>query len=772
MAFAQEELSRLIIKIVGDTQELKKEVDKGKGVISGFANDIKKVLAGIGFALIIKKIVDLTKQSIDLMDTMSKTAQKIGETTESLSALAYAADLSDISLGNLTVGLRTLARNMYDAQNGTGEAKEAFKDLRIEVERSDGRLKTASEILVEIADKMSSLDDDTKKAALAQRIFGRSGTDLIPLLNQGAEGIKKLTDEAHRFGAVIDTEAGKQAEDFNDNLKRLQYAFRGLFNQLAIDILPTLLDISEAIVTLTKETDNLDTGLSTLSFTLKGIASAGIGVYTSFQTISKAWAAMLNMWFEWETRGFGAIKDIISYAKIAKEDIEDLWLKMGNAIDRIWNPLERIKKEAKDSGAALGNDLKKGTEGASKALDEMKKVLDAIAEKTMSLRIETIALIDPLIASSLELDNWINTTTEAVQGNEELKEKIQELKNAFWELQETTARIDLGKTIEKLENTKHIENSKNALLQLQIQYRDNQISAEEYYNKVISISKDAYDRETEAIQRNIDIKKQQYDALVQEMIKKGESIEITAQMRKTEAEWAELQEQLITKKSEWTNKEIALLHAKTDAMEANKEKQLETTNAILGDMSTLATGIYNLSGGKMKAFFYLSRAIAFAQAIIDAYVAANKVLGQTGIFGFSAYNQVLSLGLANAALIAAQTIQGMEKGGRVNGGSGTRDDVPIMATRGEYMMDVSTVKHYGLDFMEALRRHIIPKGIFSLSGSLRPQMVYGAAATGGMIAGSNNMTINIPVSVENPRFAAKLREGIENTVISILRDHT
>jgi hypothetical protein len=53
-------------------------------------------------------------------------------------------------------------------------------------------------------------------------------------------------------------------------------------------------------------------------------------------------------------------------------------------------------------------------------------------------------------------------------------------------------------------------------------------------------------------------------------------------------------------------------------------------------------------------------------------------------------------------------IFGFSDGGRVNGGSGSRDDVPAMLMGGEYVMNKQAVQRYGTGFMEALN-----------SGSLR-----------------------------------------------------
>jgi hypothetical protein len=71
------------------------------------------------------------------------------------------------------------------------------------------------------------MKDGANKTAIAVELFGRSGANLIPLLNGGARALSDATDEATRFGLIVSTEAGRAAEQLNDNLTRLGAVVRG-----------------------------------------------------------------------------------------------------------------------------------------------------------------------------------------------------------------------------------------------------------------------------------------------------------------------------------------------------------------------------------------------------------------------------------------------------------------------------------------------------------------------------------------------------------------
>lgn len=196
----------------------------------------------IGFAAVAAGAAALKmgKDVLQSADDLSKLAQKVGVSTESLGELGYAADLSGVSIDSLGQALKKLSVNMLDTQANTGDARLAFQALNLSVESTKGILKTSEQVLFEVADKFATMEDGAGKTALAVKLFGRAGADLIPLLNQGARGLKENADEARRFGIVISTEAGKRAEEFNDNLTRLVTGIKGFGTAITFDALPAL----------------------------------------------------------------------------------------------------------------------------------------------------------------------------------------------------------------------------------------------------------------------------------------------------------------------------------------------------------------------------------------------------------------------------------------------------------------------------------------------------------------------------------------------------
>lgn len=206
-------------------RELKKEAQDAGKVIGAS-------LAAVGIAT-----AYAVQRQLEAADAAGKAAQAAGVTVESYTALAYAAQLSDVSTEGLNTALKELNKSL--ASNDP-----AFKQLGVQVRGTNGEIKATDSVLAELADKFAKLPDGPTKAALAVQLFGKAGTQLIPLLNSGSAGIAKLTEEAKRLGVVIDSETAAAAEEFNDNITRLKKTSEGLQLQLAKELLPTLSDFS------------------------------------------------------------------------------------------------------------------------------------------------------------------------------------------------------------------------------------------------------------------------------------------------------------------------------------------------------------------------------------------------------------------------------------------------------------------------------------------------------------------------------------------------
>ncbi len=262
----------------------------------------KRGLEALGIGLGLHEFAEMIKGTIEAADQLGKMSQKVGVSVEALSALKYSASLSDVSLEQLGIGLEKLSKNMLSTIQGTGNAQNAidalgvsakggaaaaFSQLNINVEASKGHLKSSEQIFIEVADQFSHMRDGALKTALAMQIFGKSGAELIPLLNQGAEAIKAQRQEAERLGIVISSDMAKAAEGFNDNLKIMQSRVDGLKISLVSDMLPTLNAFSGAITESALKARNSGDDFSFMKTILQSLIITGANVKYVFETIGR-----------------------------------------------------------------------------------------------------------------------------------------------------------------------------------------------------------------------------------------------------------------------------------------------------------------------------------------------------------------------------------------------------------------------------------------------------------------------------------------------------
>jgi len=253
MATRLGQLGILDILLSGDTANLKRATKEGAtnlekmgAVARSTVTSVAKLSAAIGAASV--AVFAFTKRVAATGDMFAKMSAKVGASTEFLSAFAHAVKLGGGSAEGMEKSIGRMARVMSDASNGLATAKRSFDDLDIEVQKTDGSLRAVPEVLLEVADRFAGMTDETKQAALAQEIFGRSGLTLLPVLKQGSAAIREHMEEARRLGIVWSAEAAKAAEDFNDNIERLGRGVEGISMQLAGPLIKALGDTAGAFL--------------------------------------------------------------------------------------------------------------------------------------------------------------------------------------------------------------------------------------------------------------------------------------------------------------------------------------------------------------------------------------------------------------------------------------------------------------------------------------------------------------------------------------------
>lgn len=163
-----------------------------------FGKTFKKMAIGLGSVFAAKKGVDFLAGTANTYKSVVGDAVKlrrfVGGSVEEASKLRFVGQQSGIGVDKLTRSFGLFNKQLVAGKldKFIGQTKDA-----------NGKLLPMSTLLPKIAEKFKGMEEGPAKTALAMKLFGRSGAELVPLLNKGAGGIDELMKKADDMGVVL-----------------------------------------------------------------------------------------------------------------------------------------------------------------------------------------------------------------------------------------------------------------------------------------------------------------------------------------------------------------------------------------------------------------------------------------------------------------------------------------------------------------------------------------------------------------------------------------
>jgi len=175
-------------------------------------------------------------------DLLDKASIRTGVSVEALSELKVAAELSGAGMEQLEGGFRVMQRNILDASEGAGEAVQAFERLGLSIDEVSAMTPEAA--FERVADALAAVEDPSIRAGAAMKLLGRGGTALLPMLEEGAEGIRRMREQARRLGLTMSTEDAKSAALLNDELGLLGSVLSRVQDAVGAALTPALVELA------------------------------------------------------------------------------------------------------------------------------------------------------------------------------------------------------------------------------------------------------------------------------------------------------------------------------------------------------------------------------------------------------------------------------------------------------------------------------------------------------------------------------------------------
>lgn len=234
----------------------KEEWAKGNELVDGLKTSLKW-FAGLAAVHALEQTVSAT---IELGGHLDDLRQKTGLSAESLQQWGFAAKLSGSDMDSFAGATGHLARTIKEAQDGSEGASEALRAVGLTGSALKAALKGGDGLdaaLLEISSKFADMPDGPKKTAMAMAVFGKSGAELIPTLNQGAQGLGELRKEAIELGVVMSEDTVGAADALGDNIDKVKMSIVGLKNQAVSAILPLLKELVDGLLEWVKANKQL-----------------------------------------------------------------------------------------------------------------------------------------------------------------------------------------------------------------------------------------------------------------------------------------------------------------------------------------------------------------------------------------------------------------------------------------------------------------------------------------------------------------------------------
>ena len=224
----------LEIQIYAQLARLSQDLNQAKGMVANTmagieraAASAKMALGAVGAGLSLAALAGQVKQAVDQLAKLDDMAQKTGSSVENLSRLSKVAAMTGQEFGAVDAALIKLSKGMATVDSETNKVNNALRAIGVSAKDSAGKLRDPSQVMVDISTNLQKYQDGANKAALVNDLFGKSGAELLPYLND-------INEHVHNFGGESAASAAS-ATKLLDMLGLMRVRAGELFSSFAVD---------------------------------------------------------------------------------------------------------------------------------------------------------------------------------------------------------------------------------------------------------------------------------------------------------------------------------------------------------------------------------------------------------------------------------------------------------------------------------------------------------------------------------------------------------
>ena len=299
------ELFKLFGTIALNNQEANEEIEETTEKASGLGDKLKAgiVTAGkwgtaiaAGAAAAGAGVLKIATESAAAADEVDKMSQKIGLSKEGYQEWAYVLGQNGMDISSLQMGMKTLVTQMDGVISGSQTSIEMFDRLGLSVTDSTGAMKDQETMMNEVMIALADMPNGTEKARLAAELFGRSGAELMPMLNQGSGAMLELTQRAHDLGLIMSDDAVNAGVVLGDTMDDVKKSLGMLATELGVQLMPIVQMALDWVIEHMPEIKQfVSDAMTTVGTAIEKVKPI---VQTVFRGISVLWESVLKPAFE------------------------------------------------------------------------------------------------------------------------------------------------------------------------------------------------------------------------------------------------------------------------------------------------------------------------------------------------------------------------------------------------------------------------------------------------------------------------------------------
>lgn len=214
---------------------------------AGFTAIARYATMALAPILSVRAAINTATTALREFDTLGNRARMFGVDVESLQELRFAAEQSGMAVDNFDTALRRFIRRSAEAAQGTGAAKNAFKELGVELHDNEGRLRRSEDLLRDVADALQRVPNQADRLRLAFRMFDTDGAAMVNVLSQGSAGLDEFAQKARDLGLVVDRHMIARAQELKTEFDTATRVLNQNFQQALVDIAPILISTARLV---------------------------------------------------------------------------------------------------------------------------------------------------------------------------------------------------------------------------------------------------------------------------------------------------------------------------------------------------------------------------------------------------------------------------------------------------------------------------------------------------------------------------------------------